>query len=445
MTNPADLDVAAAGAALRSGDLTSLDLTRACLDRIATRDPEIGAFVYLAADQALQAAAAADAELAAGEDRGALHGIPFAVKDVFDVAGWPVRFGSAHYRDRIAKGNADAVSRCIASGAIPLGIVATYELATVGPDQTSLYPQPRNPWNNDHVTGGSSSGSAAAVAAGMVRFALGSDTGGSARSPAAYCGVVGFKPTAERLSKDGLMPLAPSMDQVGIIAASATDAAAVFAALDGHEDAYIHATGNIAYGRDWCIGGGDEAVILPLMDDAASALSLTGAKIAMVQLPDYQRVEEAGSTILLSEQVVSHWTELENDPANVGRMAYSSLKSGVGITGENVRAAREIATKFTNSIDAILAAHDVIILPTTMTTAPAFSDFDSGEPVWTAMRTIPFNLSGHPALTVPAGFHQSLPLGMQIVGARGADALVLKIGAAFEAATDHGALRPYWA
>ncbi|HSF91096.1 MAG TPA: amidase family protein, partial [Paracoccaceae bacterium] len=188
-----------------------------------------------------------------------------------------------------------------------------------------------------------------------------------------------------------------------------------------------------------------EAVILPLMDDAASALSLTGAKIAMVQLPDYQRIEEAGSTILLSEQVVSHWIDLENDPAHVGRMAYSSLKSGVGITGEKVRSAREIAAEFTNSIDAILAAHDVIILPTTMTTAPAFSDFDSGEPVWTAMRTIPFNLSGHPALTVPAGFHQSLPLGMQIVGARGADALVLKIGAAFEAATDHGALRPYWA
>jgi len=443
MMHPADLDIAAAAAALRDGTLTSVALVQASLDRIAARDPEIGAFVYLAAEDALRAAAAADAALAAGHDLGSLHGIPCAVKDVFDVAGWPVRFGCGHFRERVAEHSSEAVDACIAAGAIPLGLVATYELATVGPDRTSLYPQPRNPWRRDHVTGGSSSGSAAAIASGMVRFALGSDTGGSARSPAAYCGVTGFKPTAERIGKAGLMPLAPSMDQVGILAASAQDAAQVFGALTGDSDETPMAGARVAYGRNW--GEGDAPVILSLLDDAAAALSLAGARITVADLPDYPSIEQAGADILLSEQVQSHWHVVEKDEAHVGKMAYASLNSGIGISPETLAKARAIAAAFTDEIDALMSTQDALIIPTTMTTAPLFSDFDTGGPVWTEMRTIPFNLSGHPALSVPIGFSDGLPLAMQIVGARGADALVLKIGAAFEAATDHSAQRPYLA
>lgn len=447
MTHPADLDLAAAGAALRAGTLSSVELTRACLDRVAERDPAIGAFVHLAAETALADAARADTTLAAAldgaRDPGPLHGIPFAIKDVFDVAGWPVRFGCAHYRDRIAGGTADAVTALVAAGAIPLGLVATYELATVGPDSTSLYPQPRNPWDRDRVTGGSSSGSAAAVSAGMVRFALGSDTGGSARSPAAYCGVAGLKPTAERLSKQGLMPLAPSMDEVGILAASAAEAALVFTALSGEPVGQGAVAGRIAYGRGWAETATDAGAILPLMDEAASAMSLAGHRIDIVEMPDYAAIEKAGSDILMFEQIAARRAEVAGDDAHVGRMAWASLGTGLSIQPETVAAARNAAALFAARIDGILADHDALILPTTMDIAPLFSEFENGEPVWTAMRTIPFNLSGHPALTVPIGFHRGLPLGMQIVGAKGADARVLAIGAAFEAATDHAVVGPY--
>ena len=445
MTDPADLDIAAAGAALRAGKLTSYDLTRACLDRAAVRDAEVGAFVHLAGDEASAAARAADTLMAAGVDRGPLHGIPFAIKDVFDVAGWPVRFGCAHFRDRVATEHASVVARCLEAGAVPLGIVATYELATVGPDTTSLDPQPRNPWNKAHVTGGSSSGSAAAVAAGLVRFALGSDTGGSARSPAAYCGVAGFKPTAGVLDRAGLMPLAPSMDHVGILAASAADASLVFATLSDGLATTMPRTHRIAYGRGWCAGDGDEAAVQQLMDEAASVLSLGGSEIVLVDMPEYLAVEEAGANILLYEQVGSLWDQLEQDSGHVGRMAYASLKSGLNIADKDVIAARRAAAEFARDLDAILDGFDALILPTTMTIAPRFEAFEGGAPVWTAMRTIPFNLSGHPALTVPMGFHRGLPMGLQIIGARDADRLVLSIGAAFEAATDHSALRPYFA
>jgi aspartyl-tRNA(Asn)/glutamyl-tRNA(Gln) amidotransferase subunit A len=442
VTHPADFDLAEAGNALRAGHLSSVELTQASLDRIAARDPSIGAFVHMASDAALQAAHAADQALSEGRDAGPLHGIPFAIKDVFDVQGWPVRFGCAHYRNRIAAGTAEMVATLETAGAIPLGLVATYELATVGPDVTSLYRQPRNPWNTARVTGGSSSGSAAAVSSGMVRFALGSDTGGSARSPAAYCGVVGFKPTAERLSKRGLMPLAPSMDHVGLIAANAADAAIVFAALSGAAAARSQVAGRIGFGRNWAMSEMG-APILSLLDEAASALSIIGHRIEIVEMPDYPRIEKAGSDILLSEQIAARWLEVENDQNHIGKMAWSSLSAGLVIQSDEVAAARALAAEFTDQIDNLLAGYDALILPTTMDVAPLFSDFKEGEAVWTAMRTIPFNLSGHPALTVPIGFDRGMPLGMQIIGARGADARVLEIGAAFEAATDHLVLRPY--
>ncbi|MEK9776539.1 MAG: amidase family protein [Quisquiliibacterium sp.] len=145
----------------------------------------------------------------------------------------------------------------------------------------------------------------------------------------------------------------------------------------------------------------------------------------------------------MSEQIVARWLEVENYHNHIGKMAWASLSAGLAIQSDEVAAARVLAAEFTDQIDNLLAGYDALILPTTMDVAPLFSDFKDGEAVWTAMRTIPFNLSGHPALTVPIGFDRGMPLGMQIIGARGADARVLEIGAAFEAATDHLVLRPY--
>ncbi|WP_377507973.1 amidase [Octadecabacter sp. R77987] len=434
MDNPADLDIAQAGRALRDGALTSLALTKAHLERIDARNPVIGAFVHVAREDALQAAAAADQMFQAGMDHGPMQGIPFAIKDVIDVAGWPVRWGSRSQETRKATHTAPAVQRLIDLGAVPLGLVATYELATVGPDFTSLYPPPVNPWNPDHITGGSSSGSAAAVAAGMVRVSLGTDTGGSLRSPASYCGVVGFKPTFGAVPMQGVMPLSPSLDHVGPIARTVADAAAAFAVIGGQGGALRDMSGmSLAYGRGWADGP-----VLSALDAVASALSLCGARISLVDMPDYDAAERAGTDILLAECFATHGAAAK--AGKLGDMARASILSGAKVADE--AKARAHVAPLRTAIDAILANHDALILPTTIGTAPPFSDFASGVPVWTAMRTLPFNMTGHPALSVPMGFVDGLPLGLQIVGRHGDENTVLAIGAAFEAATDHGVGQP---
>lgn len=444
MTNPCDLSVAEAGEALRGGSLTSVALVRAHLDRIAARDPRIGAFTHVAGREALAAAELADRELAEGRYRGPLHGIPFAVKDIIDVAGWPICWGSRSQSGRIARETAHAVQVLRDAGAVALGVVATYEMATVGPDVTALGRPPVNPWNPDHITGGSSSGSAAAVAAGLVRIALGTDTGGSVRSPAAYCGVVGLKPGYDRVARDGVMPLSSSLDHMGVLTRSVGDAALVLAALTGspwQPDAGI-AELSLAYGRGWA---GDDAAhprLLPLLDDAAATLSLCGARIVPVDLPDYQPVEAAGSDIILAEGQVVHGDMVEAVPQAIGAMARAILRAGRAVTAEKLAAARAAIAPLGAAIDRVLADHAALLLPTVLTPAPPFAVFVGGNPVWTAMRTIPFNMTGHPALSVPMGFAEGLPLGLQIVGRKGDEATLLRIGAAFEAATDHSVLQP---
>lgn len=441
--NPCDLSIAEAGAALRRGALSSVALIQAHLDRIAMRDPQIGAFIHVAKADALVAAEIADKQLAAGLDRGPLHGIPFAVKDIIDVAGWPIRWGSRGQATRIAGETADAVTAILAAGAVPLGVVATYELATVGPDTTALSRPPVNPWNASHITGGSSSGCAAAVAAGLVRIALGTDTGGSVRSPAAYCGVVGLKPTFDAISRIGVMTLSPSLDHVGVLAHSVDDAGLAFAALTGGSWQPGGISGlSLAYGRGWAVDPSAHPSLLPLLDDAAGALSLCGARIVPVDLPEYGSAEAAGSDIILAEGHAVHGEMIEADPAAIGDMARASIRAGQSIPAQRLARARECVARLTSAIDAVLADHDALLLPTTLAPAPRFSAFAAGKPVWTAMRTIPFNMTGHPALSVPMGFADWLPLGLQIVGRKGGEDVILRIGAAFEAATDHSALQP---
>lgn len=441
--HPADLSLAEAGAALRRGALTSAGLVRSHIERIEARDPAIGAFTFLAKDEALAAAEAADAELAAGRDRGPLHGLPFAVKDIIDVAGWPIRHGSRAQAGRIAVKDAEVIRVMRAAGAVPLGVVTTYEMATVGPDETALAPFPVNPWNARHITGGSSSGSAAAVAAGMIRLALGTDTGGSVRSPASYCGAVGLKPGRGVISAEGVMALSESLDHIGLITRSADDAALGFGALTGEAPQPADITGlRLAYWRGWAMGDEADPALLPLLDAAASALSLLGARIEISAPPDYHPAETAGCDLLLAEAYEALGAEVEAAAELIGAKARASILSGRTVTAQSRAAAKDAAAALCKKVDAALEGRDAIILPTTMTPAPPFSAFESGEPVWTAMRTIPFNMTGHPAVSVPMGFILGLPMGLQIVGARGAEQKILRIAAAFEAATDHSALQP---
>jgi aspartyl-tRNA(Asn)/glutamyl-tRNA(Gln) amidotransferase subunit A len=449
---PADLTIAEAGARLRDGSLSAVALAEAHLARIDARDPGVHAFVAVDPDATLAAAAEADRELAEGRDRGPLHGIPVAIKDLIDVAGLPTGCGS-RLRAGSAPASTDAavVTRLRSAGAILIGKLATYEFALVGPTFDGPAPPAVNPWSPDHVTGGSSSGSAAAVAAGLVRTCLGTDTGGSIRSPAAYCGVVGLKPTQGRVPVAGVFPLSPALDHVGPISATVAEAALTLDAIaDPSALAAASRLGRdiaglrIAYARDWFAG--DPALmpgVLGAVDDAVSQLSLLGARIVEVALPDYPLCEAAGSVILEAEAFAQHRATLASDPAGYGRAAFASLLPGACLDAADLAEARRAAARLRRHLDAeVFARHDALVTATTLTTAPAIAPYREGLAGWTPMRTLPFNVTGHPALSVPAGFAAGLPVGLQVVGATGAEALICQIGHAFELSTDHAAQRP---
>ena len=231
----AGLSIADLGRALRAGTLTSVALTRQALARIAEQDGTLHAFIEVTAERALAEAARADERLAAGEDLGPLHGVPYALKDIYDVAGLRTTCHSHLKLQNFAAADSAVAARLAAGGAVLIGKTATHEFALGGPIHDLPFPAARNPWHPDHIPGGSSSGSAAAVASGMAPFALGSDTGGSIRGPACLCGLVGLKPTYGRVSRRGVYPLSYTLDHCGPLTRNVADMAAVMQAIAGHD------------------------------------------------------------------------------------------------------------------------------------------------------------------------------------------------------------------
>lgn len=444
----ADLSIPAAGARLRNGSLSSVDLTQTHLDRISEREPSYQAFVTVTGERALEDAARADRELAQGVDRGALHGIPIALKDLIETAGIRTTCGSRRFANHIPTEDAEVVRRLGAAGAVLIGKTMTYEFALVGPSFDLIFPVSRNPWNTDHITGGSSSGSAAAVAGGLVRTAIGTDTGGSIRSPSSYCGVVGLKPTYERVSRRGVFPLSPSLDHVGPISATVEEAALTLDAIsDAGAASSLHdgiVGKRVAYARDWFAADPEtHPAALAAMDDAVSALTLLGAVVEEVQLPDYALFEAAGAVVLQAEALSIHRAALRDQPQDYGRLAFQNLLTGLTLTDDDVALARRASAELARRFNAeIFSRFDALVTVNTLTPALPFSAFDGVTSVWTHMRTFPFNVTGNPVLAVPTGFHQGLPLGMQIVGRHGDEAGICTIGQAFEMGTDHAMQRP---
>lgn len=447
MTDLADLTLSEAAAALRAGEISAVELTQASLVRVTARNPRLAAFTHVN-DRAMDEAAHAQAMIAAGTG-GPLCGIPLGIKDLIDVADQPATCGSAVFGTRIASEDAAAVALLRAQGVVMLGKVATYEFAMVGPDLTLPHPPARNPWNPDHITGGSSSGSAAAVAGGMVRAALGTDTGGSVRSPAAYCGCVGLKPSFGRTSKAGAFPLSPSLDHVGPLAATVAEAALVLDAisLPGWRPASaLLGQGvrglTIGFARDW--HASDPAcapAVLRALDDAAATLSMLGARITLLPLPDYSLYEDAASLILHHEALEVHRPLMQDHAALYGRPVLQCLAFGAAVDPEDLARAQQAKARLTAAMDQAMAGVDLMLTAATLTTALPFSAFDGEKAVWTPMRTIPFNLTGQPAITLPAGFDQGLPLSLQLAARIGDEDRLCAAAQAFEQATDH-AIRP---
>ncbi|MGV0876260.1 amidase [Martelella sp. FLE1502] len=433
---PLDLTLRQQAAMLAAGKLTASALVEAALERIARRDGALKSIVHLSETAHAEAE---HLDAMAPEDRPPFAGLVFGVKDIIDVAGQPTRCGS-HAHNEMPAEDAAVVATLRRAGMIPVAKLATYEYALTGPAYDQPNPPARNPWNTDHITGGSSSGSAAAVAGGLMRVALGTDTGGSVRAPAAYCGVVGLKPTRGLVSDRGCFPLSRSLDVVGPIGASVDDVAFVlerlipgFAPVAPRQDI---AGLVIGYARDWFADDPHtDAAVLSALDDAAGRLSMLGARINLVDLPDYQPLEDAATVILQAEALAVHKEGLGRNYEAYGVDARRNLLTGALLTDEHVAAAQSVAAGFRLRVDEALQTFAALLTPTTLGPAPAFTDFRDG-PVWTPMRTMPFNMSGHPAISLPCGLGDTgLPLGAQLVGGFGQERMLIRIAGALELAS----------
>lgn len=456
-----ELSIAEAGAALRAGDVTSRALTEAALGQIAELDPLVHAFVLLTAERALADADQADGDFAAGRDHGPMHGIPYALKDIYCTAGIRTTCHSNLLRDNVPSADSAVQEKLAAGGGVLLGKLGTFEFAIGGPSFDLPFPPARNPWNLDHFTGGSSSGSAAAVAAGMMRMAMGSDTGGSIRGPAAFCGTVGLKPTYGRVSRRGVYPLAYSLDHCGPLSRTVLDTALTMQVIAGY-DPLDPASANVpvpdftasiganltglrlGYTRKFFIENpflSAEATMA--LDATAEQMAALGADVVEVDMPPFEQFDACVRTILFAEAYAIHETDLKTRPNAYGRYAYQHLVSGAVLSAADVMQAQRLRRELTAAVDGLLTSYDALLAPNALDTAAPFSSFGLDANRWGGILTGPFNVTGHPALALPIGFASNgLPLSAQIVGRPFDEPTVLRIGAAYEAAAGVVARRP---
>jgi aspartyl-tRNA(Asn)/glutamyl-tRNA(Gln) amidotransferase subunit A len=444
---------------LRAREVSPVEVTEAHLTRIAKINPRLNAYITVTADLAREQARTAEAEIQHGQYRGPLHGVPLAIKDLLDLAGVPNTMGSKILESNIPSTDAAAVERLQAAGAIILGKHNLHEFAFGITSENPHYGTVRNPWALERVPGGSSGGTAAAVAAGLCLAGLGSDTGASIRAPAAWCGVVGLKPTYGRVSRAGALPLAWSLDHVGPIARSVADCAIVLQAIAGHDprDAASAAEPVPNFSADLASGVKGLTIGVPrehffdvvepdvarLVREAIQILKDLGASVCEVSLPRVSAAQTAGNVIMSSEAAAWHASWLRERPDDYGADVLARIRGGLLISAVEYLASQQLRTLIQQDFSAAFEEVDVVVGPTVPLVAPAIGHTtEPGGPLNLAPRsianrdTIPCNLTGMPAISVPCGFSpEGLPVGLQIMGPAFAEPLVLRVAAAYEAAT----------
>ncbi|WP_423395532.1 amidase [Burkholderia sp. LMG 21824] len=456
------LSVSEIRAALRAGSVTSMALTKYALDRISRYDRQLCAFITVTEERALQDARRADDEIAQGIDRGPLHGVPYALKDIYATAGVVTSCNSKLLVDHVPSEDAAVETKLRLGGGVLVGKLNTHEFAIGGPGFDLPMPPARNPWNTDHFTGGSSSGSGVALAAGFVRVALGSDTGGSIRSPACHCGVVGLKPTYGRVSRRGVYPLSYSLDHCGPMGWSVDDVASamqVIAGFDPLDPGSVDipvpnfTTGldvgvsgmRIAYARRFFSDAPDVSrEVVTAMDGAAQRFAELGAKVEEIELDDFNLFKACARVIMTAEAYAIHEQNLRERPLDFGRYTYQRVAPAANLSASDLiqayRMRRELTVSFNKQV---FGPFDILITTCGMGPAPRLDEFPRNWPppaMSVAVQTAPFNVTGNPALSMPIGFtREGLPLGMQVVGRNFAEATVFQAAASFErAAKDHG-------
>jgi aspartyl-tRNA(Asn)/glutamyl-tRNA(Gln) amidotransferase subunit A len=439
---------------LRRKEISPVELTRGCLDRIEKLNSELNAFITVTPDSALVEARAAEVEIGRGEWRGPLHGIPLAIKDIIDTAGVRTTAASALFKDRVPADDAEVVRRLRQAGAVILGKNNLHEFAYGGSSLVSFFGDMHNPWNAAHVTGGSSGGSAAAVAAGLCYAAIGTDTAGSIREPAALCGCVGLKPSYGRVSSRGVFPLAWSLDHVGPLAATVGDAAIVLQAIAGY-DALDLGCGEVPV-DDYVDGlsqstkalrvGIPRAYFFEQLDEEVSAAVEEGLRVIETLVAEVRDVQIAIPTDRVVQSTESYAVHAENvarTPELYQPETLRRIRFGEDIlAAEYIRCRREMDRERRHARE-FFADVDLLVTPTTPIPAPAIADLkkdiEALRPAELILlhNTRPFNVWGLPAISVHCGFTKSgLPIGLQIAGPYWREDLVLRLAHAYEQATE---------
>lgn len=438
---------------LRQGSVSPVELTADCLARIETLNPKLNAFITVTAESALAAARQAEAEIRRGAWRGPLHGIPLALKDLIDTAGVPTTAASLLFKDRIPTEDAEVVRRLKAAGAVLLGKQNLHEFAYGGSSMVSAFGEVRNAWQAEHIAGGSSGGSATAVAAGLGYGAIGTDTAGSVREPSALCGVVGLKPTYGRVSARGVIPLSISLDHVGPIGRTVEDVAVIVAAIAGHDPAdkasvdapvedYVAALKNsfqplrVGLPKKFFFEDLDPEVASAI-DHAVSGLAAMGAEIREIELP-----VPTDRTLQSAEAYAFHAEFVARSPERYQPETLRRIRAGQNVSSEaRLESSRELQ-RARRDIAAIFADVDILVTPATPIAAPTIaelkqdSDLLRPRELLLLRNTRPVNVWGLPAISVPGGFTEAgLPIGLQIIGPHWAEARVLQVAYAYEQAT----------
>lgn len=438
---------------LRRREISPVEITRDCLSQIEKQNSALNAFITVMAESALAEARTAEAEIARGEWRGPLHGVPVALKDLIATAGVPTTSASALHKDRIPSEDADVVRRLRQAGAIIIGKTNLHEFAYGGSSLISYFGEMRNPWDVQRITGGSSGGSAGAVAAGMVGAAIGTDTAGSIREPAALCGCVGIKPTYGRVSSRGVFPLSPSLDHVGPLAASVMDAAIVLQAVAGYDPEDI-TTADVPVAdfvgalredaKQIRVGVPREHFFTDLDPEVASAMehALSGIETLVAEVRDVRLEVPTDRTVQAAESFAIHTESIAKSPELYQPETLRRIRTGEKVSAADYIAKRRQLEQERRRIAQAFADVDLLVTPTTPIPAPAIAELkanpDALRPAELALlrNTRPFNVWGLPAMSVPCGFTQSgLPIGLQIAGPHWREDLVLRLAYAYEQAT----------
>jgi aspartyl-tRNA(Asn)/glutamyl-tRNA(Gln) amidotransferase subunit A len=441
------------GRLLRNREISPVELTKDCLAKIENLNPVLNAFITVTADFAMQQARQAESEILHGENRGPLHGIPLGLKDIVDTEGICTTAASALFKDRVPTQDAEVVRRLRNAGAVFLGKQNLHEFAYGGSSMISYYGEVHNPWNPGHIAGGSSGGSAAAVAAGLGFGAIGTDTAGSVREPAAQCGVVGIKPTFGRVSARGVIPLSSSLDHVGPIARTVSDVAVLLQAVAGFDPedknsvdmpvpdypaALQVETQKLRIGIPRKFFHEDlDVEVASAVELALDVLKSLGCEIREMNLDvPTDRTLQAAESYAIHRRFVRESPELYQ-PETIRR-----IRSGQNISEAQVEAARQDLAKTRSEIHSVFANLDFIVTPAVPIPAPQLAELKQNPDLLRPRELVllrntrPFNVWGLPAISVPCGFTRSgLPIGLQIAGPPWSEAAILRLAYTYEQAT----------